>query len=445
MALDTSIYNALMRQPKSALDYQQDYADMDAKREQTAQTRQMNALALQQRQGQISDESMARSDAMGVRNVLAGGGGAAELRKLGTPDALKQADAAEQRGRDAQVFGLKMDEAQNSAFSAKLNQYRQMVDTGAVRDPVSAEQWLKAQYADPVLGPRLQQVAPIEQAISNIGRTPEAFADWTRRTVMGMQGMAKAEAEAEARRTAAMRADMERKRYELEALRSGRKDVREDAKLGLDAEALQIKRDALAKDAAKQDRETQKVRTETRTALDAATEGLALIDQARTALKSVKGGMAQKGIDLATNATGVATENSKLNAKLKVLAGALTSKVDKQPGATSDADLKMYKEMAADVGNESLPAESRLAALQTAEEIQRRMVERTKARIDELGPVPAPQQPARAPARQPQQPQRQQQPAGNALQQARDAIARGAPREAVIQRLRQNGIDPMGL
>jgi len=39
--------------------------------------------------------------------------------------------------------------------------------------------------------------------------------------------------------------------------------------------------------------------------------------------------------------------------------------------------------------------------------------------------------------------QRQQGPA--ALDDARSAIARGAPREAVIQRLRQNGIDPAGL
>jgi hypothetical protein len=43
------------------------------------QTRQMNALALQQRQGQIGDEAMGRADAMGVRNVLSSGGGAAEL------------------------------------------------------------------------------------------------------------------------------------------------------------------------------------------------------------------------------------------------------------------------------------------------------------------------------------------------------------------------------
>jgi hypothetical protein len=407
MALDTGIYNALMKPSRTAFEYQADFEKQDRDREQYGQQRQMNALAMQQRQGQIGDESMARADAMGVRNVLASGGGAPELRKLGTPEAIKQADAAEQRGRETQLFGLKMDEAQNSTFSSKLDQYRQMVDTGAVRDPATAAQWLRAQYADPVIGPRLQQVAPIEQAISNIGQTPEAFADWSRRTVMGMQGMAKAEAEAEARRTAAMRAEMERKRYEFEVLRSGRKDAREDVKLGFDAEALQIKRDALAKDAAKQDRETQKVRLETKTALDAATEGLALIDQARTALKSVTGGMVQKGLDIATNATGVATENSKLNAKLKVLAGALTSKVDKQPGATSDADLKMYKEMAADVGNEGLPAESRLAALQTAEEIQRRMVERTKARIDELGPVPAPA-PARAQQPAPRQAQRQQ-------------------------------------
>jgi hypothetical protein len=405
MALDTGIYNALMKPSRTAFEYQADFERQDRDREQAGQTRQINALALQQSQGKIEDERMARSDAMGVRNVLAGGGGAPELRKLGTPEAFKQADAADQRGRDTQAFGLKMEQDQNESFNSKLAQYRQMVDTGAVRDPATAAQWLRAQYADPVLGPRLQQVAPIEQAISNIGQTPEAFADWSRRTVMGMQGMAKAEAEEEARRTAVMRADMERKRYELEVLRSGRKDVREDARLGLEAEGMQIKRDALAKETAKQDKDTQKVRFETKAALDAATEGLALIDQAKATLKSVKGGMAQRGIDLATNATGVATENSKLNAKLKVLAGALTSKVDKQPGATSDADLKMYKEMAADVGNENLPAESRLAALQTAEEIQRRMVERTKSRIDELGPVPAPARTQPQPARQPQRAQ----------------------------------------
>jgi hypothetical protein len=34
---------------------------------------------------------------------------------------------------------------------------------------------------------------------------------------------------------------------------------------------------------------------------------------------------------------------------------------------------------------------------------------------------------------------------GDPLSMARDAIARGAPRDAVIQRLRQNGIDPSGL
>ena len=35
--------------------------------------------------------------------------------------------------------------------------------------------------------------------------------------------------------------------------------------------------------------------------------------------------------------------------------------------------------------------------------------------------------------------------AGGALQRARKAIADGAPREAVIERLRQGGIDPGGL
>lgn len=55
-------------------------------------------------------------------------------------------------------------------------------------------------------------------------------------------------------------------------------------------------------------------------------------------------------------------------------------------------------------------------------------------------PVEAPQAPGASAQAAPQTG-----PAGDPLGQARDAIARGAPRAAVIQRLQQNGIDPAGL
>lgn len=443
MALDTGIYNALLKPSRTAFEYQADFEKQDRDREQYGQTRQMNALALQQRQGQISDEAMGRSDAMAVRNVLAGGGGAPELRKLGTPEALKQADAAEQRGRDAQVFGLKMDEAQNESFNSKLTQFRQMVDTGAVRDPTSAAQWLRAQYADPVLGPRLQQVATLEQSIANIGQTPEAFADWTRRTVMGMNGMAKAEAEAEARRTAAARAEMERKRYELEVLRSGRKDAREDVKLGLDIAKSDREKAGGPKLSATAEKELFEADDFVQSGVSTISslkEALTLNNRMYSGVEALRRAKIRSnlpGSDPAADAT-IAFDNiisTQALASMKAIFG----------GNPTEGERKILVDLQASADKTPRQREEIInRAIKTMELRVKSNAEKAEAIRTGTFTTPG----ARVPAGQPQparQPQRQPQPAGNALQQARDAIARGAPRDAVIQRLRQNGIDPKGL
>ena len=56
------------------------------------------------------------------------------------------------------------------------------------------------------------------------------------------------------------------------------------------------------------------------------------------------------------------------------------------------------------------------------------------------GAIPPPDE--AAPGKSPASPPR---PAPDALAMARDAIARGAPRDAVIKRLREHGVDPSGL
>ena len=54
--------------------------------------------------------------------------------------------------------------------------------------------------------------------------------------------------------------------------------------------------------------------------------------------------------------------------RLKVLGGALVSKVPRMQGPQSDKDVTLYKEMAGQVGNDKIPPERRLAAL---EEVKR--------------------------------------------------------------------------
>jgi hypothetical protein len=76
------------------------------------------------------------------------------------------------------------------------------------------------------------------------------------------------------------------------------------------------------------------------------------------------------------------------------------------------------------------------------------VMERAKiagAQMMQQSATAAPPAPAAAvqPAQTPQQPPSK--PAGDPLEKARAAIAAGVPREEVIERLHQSGIDPTGL
>lgn len=187
MTLNAGIYNALLQPARSAFEYQADFEKQNRDREQAGQARQLNALALQQRQGQISDENMARSDAIGVRNVLAGGGGAAELRKLGSAGALEQASAIERRAAEAQRAQTGSDAQKQEAMHQRLKVYREALGGGMVTDPQAAAQWLRAQYEDPATGEHMLRLAgPFEEAVKRIPTDPAGFARWQQQNVMGM-------------------------------------------------------------------------------------------------------------------------------------------------------------------------------------------------------------------------------------------------------------------
>ena len=187
MALDAGIYNALMRPARTAFEYSSDFEKQDREREQYGQTRQLNALALQQREGQIADERTARADAMSVRNVLASGGGAAELRRLGSARALEQADAIDRRAAEAQRAQTGADAQKQDSMHQRLKVYREALGSGMVTDPQAAAQWLRAQYEDPATGEHMLRLAgPLEEAVKRIPTDPAGFARWQQQSVMGM-------------------------------------------------------------------------------------------------------------------------------------------------------------------------------------------------------------------------------------------------------------------
>lgn len=114
-------------------------------------------------------------------------------------------------------------------------------------------------------------------------------------------------------------------------------------------------------------------------------------------------------------------------------------------GATTDREMARFMEI---LGDPSTPPDIRERTIDRMVTLTQRQKELAQSRISEMrdgtyykrggGNGQAPASPTGA---APQQPM----PARDPLSSARDAIAKGAPREAVIDRLRKAGIDPSGL
>jgi len=101
---------------------------------------------------------------------------------------------------------------------------------------------------------------------------------------------------------------------------------------------------------------------------------LALLDTAEPLLGQAAGGtIAHLGNELA-GAAGYSTPSAQAQAKLKVIAGQLTSSVPRMQGPQSDKDVQLYREMAGDLANESLPVQTRLAALNGIRGLQQKYI-----------------------------------------------------------------------
>ena len=103
-----------------------------------------------------------------------------------------------------------------------------------------------------------------------------------------------------------------------------------------------------------------------------AKEAINLINQAETLLDTATGSLTGTGFDILAGAFGKSTPGAQSAAKLKAIQGALVAKMPKMSGPQSDKDVLLYREMAAQVGDSTLPTDTRKAALETLREIQER-------------------------------------------------------------------------
>lgn len=101
-----------------------------------------------------------------------------------------------------------------------------------------------------------------------------------------------------------------------------------------------------------------------------ANDALELLDQAEKLIPQATGSYLGAGRDLALRSIGAATDAGNAAAQLRALEGALVSKMPKMSGPQSDKDVAMYRQMAGQIGDPTVPSETKQAAIRTIREIQ---------------------------------------------------------------------------
>lgn len=126
----------------------------------------------------------------------------------------------------------------------------------------------------------------------------------------------------------------------------------EQQKIGIDAAKANI---AANKDTIQQVKDTQDI--------------FSILDQAQPLLQQATNSTAGNAIDKLGQLLGVSTKGAEAGAQLKALQGALVAKMPKMSGPQSDKDVLLYREMAGQIGDPTIPREQRLAAMQTIRQL----------------------------------------------------------------------------
>jgi hypothetical protein len=155
----------------------------------------------------------------------------------------------------------------------------------------------------------------------------------------------------------------------------------QQAQLGLAGQAGQRQEQELGLKAQEVQRKAQEVKVGKGTPqqLQAdAQEMDALIEQAKPLLEKATGSYLGKAYSEAKRAYGGTTEGSVAAGQLKVIGGAIVSKMPKPPGPASDRDIQLAQEQAAQLGDPTVPNEEKKAALEELKKINARQIERAK-------------------------------------------------------------------
>jgi hypothetical protein len=104
-------------------------------------------------------------------------------------------------------------------------------------------------------------------------------------------------------------------------------------------------------------------------------QGQSMIDLAQRAqaiLPKATSGAISNLATMATDAAGIPTNKSAADGQLRIIGAQLVSNVPRMEGPQSDADVKLYKQAAADVANGNIPYQTRIKSLNTIIELNQK-------------------------------------------------------------------------
>jgi hypothetical protein len=103
-----------------------------------------------------------------------------------------------------------------------------------------------------------------------------------------------------------------------------------------------------------------------------ANEALAIITEAEKYIKDATGSFIGTGLDMGARAFGYSTTGAENTARLQAMEGMLVSKMPKMSGPQSDRDVQLYRQMAGQIGDPTIPTATKQAALETIKSLQRK-------------------------------------------------------------------------
>lgn len=103
-----------------------------------------------------------------------------------------------------------------------------------------------------------------------------------------------------------------------------------------------------------------------------------ILDMAETMIPIATGSGIGAGLDWAGSIFGISTTGAEVADSLKSLEGALIMKMPRMEGPQSNLDQQLYRQMAAQIGDSTIPGPRRIAALKTLREITNKYSENEK-------------------------------------------------------------------